>query len=208
MSTCHSPARSLSGTWHPATAVSSAILPAGSATHLTQTLRVAHRGLCTRHPLAQRQIRRTYAGRLPLYLALQLPVDVAEHVAADVADDVAAWLRSVPGIGSAGYAHSPRRLSDRFGDMFPSALRIRPAILPLGIRRTVGKPADMHAHQLRLHSGNTPGMSSIHLRLYGGRLPHMMQNVPGIHAAESAVSHRMTVALSTAKNTAVQAVIL
>lgn len=204
MSTCHSP----SSTWHRATAVSSVILPAGPATHLAQTLRVANRGLCTRHPLAQRQIRRTSTGSLPLCLALQLPVGVAADVADDVADDVATWLRSVPGISPAGYAHSLSRLSGKIGEVFPLPLRMRYAILPLRIRKTVSMPVDRYAQQLRLHSGNTPGVSSIHLRLHGGRLPHMMQNVAGIHAAESAVSHRMTVALSTAKNTAVQAVIL
>lgn len=61
---------------------------------------------------------------------------------------------------------------------------------------------------MRLRSGNNAGVSSIQHRMHSGRLPHMMQNIAGIHAAESAVPHRMAVALSTAMTTAVQAVIL
>ncbi len=223
MHTHHSPSQRPSGTWRRTTAVTSVVLPArmpaGSATSLAQTLRVAHRTRCTRPPLDLRLIYREQSGNLPGGVALQLAACVADDVASDVADDVALCLCSAYA-GLPGYmplsirhicastAHPLRNPGASLAVEYLTRLRTPTAMLPASLRSANNSSGASNAHRLRLRSGNTPGVSSIQLRLLSGRLPHMMRKVAGISATESAVSHRMTVALSTARTTAVQAVIL
>lgn len=223
MHTSHSPSQRLSGTWRRTTAVMSialpARMPAGSATSLAQTLRVAHRAHCTYPPLNLCQNDREQSGYLPDSVALQLAACVAGHVAGVVADDVALCLCStsacIPVVVPLGFrhvcansAHRLRMSGASLAVIYRSRMRTATAFLPVALHSATNRHGAVHAHRLRLRSGNTPGVSSIQLRLLSGRLPHMMRKVAGISATESAVSHRMTVALSTARTTAVQAVIL
>lgn len=223
MHTSHSPSRRPSGTWRRTTAVTSVVLPAhipaGSATSLAQTLRVAHRTHCTHPPLNLRQNNREQSGNLPDDVALHLAGYMAGVVAAVVAGVVALCLRSVaahvPGdlpLGIrhayASFAHTLRNFSASLADEYRPGMRFATASLPTTLHSAGSSTSASHAEPLRLRSGNTAGVSSIQLRLLSGRLPHMMRKVAGIPATESPVSHRMTVALSTARTTAVQAVIL
>lgn len=223
MHTCHSPARHTPSTWRRTTAVTSVVLPtrlpADSATPLAQALRVGHRTHCTHTPQALRHIGRKPSASTPDDVALQPATDVAAHVAPDVADDVSHYLRTfTAGYGgecaqrhqqvSGWVAQTFRTLSANSTASVPGALRNTCAVLEHRLRSICRLLSAYGAQALRLHSGNTPGVSSIQLRILGGRLPHMMRKVAGIPAAESAVSHRMTVAISTATTTAMQAVIL
>lgn len=219
MHTNHSPSQRLSGTWRRTTAVTSVVLPAhipaGSATPLAQTLHVAHRTHCTHPPLNLRQNNREQSGNLPDDVALHL----AGYMAGVVAGVVALCLRSVaahvPGdlpLGIqhayASFAHTLRNFSASLADEYRPGMRFATASLPTTLHSASSSTSASYAERLRLRSGNTPGVSSIQLRLLSGRLPHMMRKVAGIPATKSPVSHRMTVALSTARTTAVQAVIL
>lgn len=113
MHTNHSPSQRPSGTWRCTTAVTSVVLPvcmpAGSATSLAQTLRVAHRTHCTRPALDLRLIYREQSGNLPRGVALQLAAYVAGDVVSVVADDVALCLCSayawLPGYIPLGIRH-------------------------------------------------------------------------------------------------------
>lgn len=219
MHTSHSPSQRPPGTWRRTTAVTSVVLPAHmpavSATSLAQTLRVAHRAHCTHPPLNLCQSNRKQSGSLPEDVALH----VAGYVAGVVAGVVALSLCSasahmpvdIPLSNRHGYAssaHALRNTSASLANEYPSAMRFSTASLPATLHSGSNRLSASYAERLRLRSGNTPGVSSIQLRLHSGRLPHMMRKVAGIPATESPVSHRLTVALSTARTTAVQAVIL
>lgn len=219
MHTSHSPSQRPPGTWRRTTAVTSVVLPAhmpaGSATPLAQTLRVAHRAHCTHPPLNLCQSNRKQSGSLPEDVALHVAGYVAGVVAGVVALSLCSVAAHAPGElpqsnrhTYASSAHTLRNSSASFANEYRSGMRFTSVILPAALHSASGNLSASYADQLRLHSGNTPGVSSIQLRLHSGRLPHMMRKVAGIPATESPVSHRMTVALSTARTTAVQAVIL
>lgn len=215
MHTSPSPSQRLSGTWRRTTAVTSVVLPAhmpaGSATPLAQTLRVAHRAHCTHPPLSLRQSYRKQSGNLPDDVALHVAGVITGVVALSLCNVAAHAPGELPQSNRHTYAssaHALRNSSASFANEYRSGMRFTSVILPAALHSASSNLSASYADQLRLRSGNTPGVSSIQLRLHSGRLPHMMRKVAGIPATESPVSHRMTVALSTARTTAVQAVIL
>lgn len=215
MHTCHSPAMTRSGIWRRATAVSSVGLPAGTPSALAQSHRQAWRTPGALLPPTGQMGNRRTPDLLPLHVAGDVATDVAPDVAAYFAGTrrnhtdrrsatYAAWLRNAP----APTPHRIRMASALLTGCIPQAMR-RPCVMfPVVVRRYFAVLSGGVALSLRSLSGNKPGVSSIHLRMISGRLPHMKRNVAGISAAESAVSHRMADALSTGTTTAMQAVIL
>lgn len=207
----HSPTQPPRTMWRCATAVSSVGLPSTSPASTAPTL-----------ALAPHATNRTPTTVHPLDVALQPPAHVAGYVATHVAAVVAEGNRSTQRRSSATLALVCRSASD----YIPVALRDHRRLLSAHLAHLLryilrfATARKLHSQRIasrlnsavlaqahRLLSGNTPGVSSIHLRMHGGRLPLMMRNVAGIRAAESAVRLRMTVDPYIAMSTAQQAVI-